>query len=163
MQITEIRMNLVNNESCCKAIGTIALDGAFAVRGMRVMEDHKGRNFVSFPARARSNGEYEDVAYPLNKELYHHISDAFIEEYNRKRQQEMSQGHVDIVKDSKEREGPDPSKEFMVVTKDADKVMELFGEGAGADSKEGISAKADDAAAKKAEEEAAKPKRGRGR
>ena len=163
MQITEIRMNLVNNDSCCKAIGSIALDGEFAIRGMRVMEDYKGRNFVSFPAKPRSNGEYEDIAYPLNKELYHHISDAFIEEYNRKRQNEMSQGHVDIVKDSKNRDVPDPEKEFMVVPKDADKVMELLGEEGKTDSKMPGSAKEDEAAAEKAKEEAAKPRRGRGR
>lgn len=53
-----------------KAIGSFALDGAFAVRGVRVMEDKNGHNFVAFPSRAKSDGSYEDLAFPLSKELY---------------------------------------------------------------------------------------------
>ena len=158
MQVTEIRMNLVNNDSCCKAIGSMTLDGAFAVRGMRVMEDHTGRNFVSFPARAKADGEYEDIAFPLNKQLYHEISDALINEYNRKRQEVSEQGHVDIVKDSKEVVA-DPSKEFMVVQKDDEKVLELLGEGAKTETDNKAKAESKGEAA----EEAAKPKRGRSR
>ena len=51
MEITDIRMNLLDNAGGVKAIGSFSLDNSFAVRGMRVMEDKKGRNFVAFPSR----------------------------------------------------------------------------------------------------------------
>ena len=74
MEITDIRMNLLDNAGGVKAIGSFSLDNSFAVRGMRVMEDKKGRNFVAFPSRERANGDYEDIAFPLSKEFYHHMS-----------------------------------------------------------------------------------------
>ena len=44
MQVTEVRLNLINSSTAVKAIGSFALDDAFAVRGVRVMEDKKGNN-----------------------------------------------------------------------------------------------------------------------
>ena len=53
MEITDIRMNLLDNAGGVKKqLEVFSLDNSFfAVRGMRVMEDKKGRNFVAFPSR----------------------------------------------------------------------------------------------------------------
>ena len=91
MEITDIRMNLLDNAGGVKAIGSFSLDNSFAVRGMRVMEDKKGRNFVAFPSRERANGDYEDIAFPLSKEFYHQITDAFMKEFHRKQEEMVSQ------------------------------------------------------------------------
>lgn len=91
MEITDIRMNLLENAGGVKAIGSFSLDNAFAVRGMRVMEDKKGRNFVAFPSRERANGDYEDIAFPLSKEFYHEITDAFMKEFHRMQEEVASQ------------------------------------------------------------------------
>jgi stage V sporulation protein G len=91
MEITDIRMNLLDNAGGVKAIGSFSLDNAFAVRGMRVMEDKKGRNFVAFPSRERANGEYEDIAFPLSKEFYHEITDAIMKEFHRKQEEVAAQ------------------------------------------------------------------------
>ena len=85
MEITDIRMTLLENSGNTKAIGTISLDNELAVRGMRVMESKTGTAFVSFPSRAKADGTYELYAYTLNKPLYHKITDALINEYNRLR------------------------------------------------------------------------------
>ena len=55
MQVSEVRLNLLKTDTAVKAIGSFALDGAFAVRGVRVMEDKNGRNFVAFPSREKPN------------------------------------------------------------------------------------------------------------
>ncbi len=94
MEVTDIRMSLLQNAGGCKAIGSFTLDNAFAVRGMRVMEDKQGRNFVAFPSRERANGEYEDIAFPLSKEFYHEITDAFIKEFHRKQEENVSKENV---------------------------------------------------------------------
>lgn len=94
MQVSEVRLNLLKTENAVKAIGSFALDGAFAVRGVRVMEDKNGRNFVAFPSREKSDGSYEDIAFPLSKDLYAHITGAIIEEYKaqvEKQAQEQNQ------------------------------------------------------------------------
>ena len=81
MQVSEVRLNLIETDNAVKAIGSFALDGAFAVRGVRVMEDKNGHTFVAFPSREKADGSYEDLAFPLSKELYAHITGAVIDEY----------------------------------------------------------------------------------
>ena len=44
------------------------------------MEDKHGRNFVAFPSREKQDGSYEDIAFPLSKELYASITGAVIDE-----------------------------------------------------------------------------------
>ena len=94
MQVTEVRLNLINSSTAVKAIGSFAHDYAFAVRGVRVMEDKKGNNFVAFPSREKQDGSYEDIAFPLSKELYATITGAIIDEYKQmveKQSQEQKQ------------------------------------------------------------------------
>lgn len=109
MEITDIRMNLLDNAGGVKAIGSFSLDNSFAVRGMRVMEDKKGRNFVAFPSRERANGDYEDIAFPLSKEFYHQITDAFMKEFHRK-QKEMASQEQDKFQDQGQKPTEDVPK-----------------------------------------------------
>lgn len=81
MNVSEVRLNLINSSTAVKAIGSFALDDAFAVRGVRVMEDKKGNHFVAFPSREKQDGSYEDIAFPLSKELYAEITGAILKEY----------------------------------------------------------------------------------
>ena len=58
------------------------------------MEDKNGKNFVAFPSREKQDGSYEDIAFPLSKELYASITGAVIDEYKQqveKREQEQNQ------------------------------------------------------------------------
>src|SRR5574344_1076502 len=94
MQVSEVRLNLLKTDNAVKAIGSFSLDGAFAVCGVRVMEDKNGRNFVAFPSREKADGSYEDIAFPLSKELYASITGAIIDEYKQqveKQSQEQTQ------------------------------------------------------------------------
>ena len=94
MQVSEVRLNLLQTDNAVKAIGSFSLDGAFAVRGVRVMEDKNGHNFVAFPSRAKQDGSYEDIAFPLSKELYASITGAVIDEFKQlveKKEQEQNQ------------------------------------------------------------------------
>ncbi len=89
MKVSEVRLSMLKTENAVRAIGSFSLDGAFAVRGVRVMEDKNGRNFVAFPSREKADGSYDDIAFPLSKELYAEITGAILEEY--KKQQEQTQ------------------------------------------------------------------------
>lgn len=91
MEVTDIRLYLINKESSVKAIGSFSLDHAFAVRGVRVMEDKNGKSFVAFPSREKANGEYEDLAFPLSKEFYHKLTEAIVNEYNCIKEEKQSQ------------------------------------------------------------------------
>ena len=109
MEVTDIRLNLINNDSGVKAIGSFSLDHAFAIRGVRIMEDKHNRNFVAFPSRERANGDYEDIAFPLSKEFYHEITDAFMKEFHRK-QEEVAQEAQDKSHNQDESKGQEQTQ-----------------------------------------------------
>ena len=94
MEVTAVKVNLLNTDNHVKAIGSFTLDKSFVVSGIRVMEKKEGGGeFVSFPAREKGNGEYEDVAFPVTKNMHKKITDAVIEEYNRIRNEEQNQSN----------------------------------------------------------------------
>ena len=107
MEVTAVRVSLLNTENKVKAIGQFTLDDAFVVTGIRVMENGKGGNFVSFPARENKNGEYEDVAFPITKELYQKISEAVVAEYKRVMEESQAQGQNETpIKDEAQEAAP---------------------------------------------------------
>lgn len=103
MQVTEVRLNLLKTETAVKAIGSFSLDSAFAVRGIRVMEDKNGNNFVAFPSREKQDGSYEDIAFPLSKELYASITGAILDEY--KAQVEKQEQMQEVSQEKTQTEG----------------------------------------------------------
>ena len=111
MEVTAVKVNLLNTDNQVKAIGSFTLDKAFVVSGIRVMERKEGGGqFVSFPAREKSNGEYEDVAFPITKDMHKKITEAVIEEYNRVLNEEQNQSKEQAqeetpVKEAEQTEG----------------------------------------------------------
>ena len=113
MKVSEVRLNLINSTTAVKAIGSFSLDDAFAVRGVRVMEDKNGRNFVAFPSREKQDGSYEDIAFPLSKELYADITGAILKEYQQmveKQTQEQSQDQTQTEGESEAKSAPKRGK-----------------------------------------------------
>lgn len=82
MKVTDVRLNIIQSDTAVKAIGSITLDDVLAIRGIRVMGDKNGNKFVAFPSREKSDGNYEDIAFPLTRELYNSITKAVLEEYD---------------------------------------------------------------------------------
>ena len=111
---TVISNNSLNSatktDTAVKAIGSFALDGAFAVRGVRVMEDKNGHNFVAFPSREKQDGSYEDIAFPLSKELYGKITDAIINEYKDQVEKQSQDQQEEQAKEQTQTEGESEAK-----------------------------------------------------
>ena len=80
-----VRIYSIPTDGAILAHASITLNGAFAVRGVKVVDSEKGP-FVSMP-RQKVGDEYRDVCYPLNKELRDQISGAVMDAY----QQELAQ------------------------------------------------------------------------
>lgn len=83
MQITDVQINKLMSEEGddLKGYASVTFDGAFAVHGIRIVEDKGGALFISFPARRRKNGGYNDIAHPTNNVLRQQISDAVLAKY----------------------------------------------------------------------------------
>ena len=60
------------------AFASVAVDDLVAIRGIRVVDGEKGA-FVSMPQSQDKNGEFHDVAFPLNGELRKAMESAILD------------------------------------------------------------------------------------
>ncbi len=81
MEITEVRLTL-RAEDKLKAFVSITFDDAFVVRGLKVIDGNTGL-FVAMRSRRRKDGEFRDIAHPINNEARQMIEDAVFCEYRR--------------------------------------------------------------------------------
>ena len=79
MKITEVNVYPVN-EDRLKAYVSITLDGCFVVRDLKVIRGNAGL-FVAMPSKKRKDGQFKDVAHPLNQETREMIEKAVFEAY----------------------------------------------------------------------------------
>ena len=65
MEITDVRVRKVALDGKMKAIVSITLDNEFVVHDIKVIEGEKGL-FIAMPSRKAADGEYRDIAHPIN-------------------------------------------------------------------------------------------------
>ena len=80
MQITDVRVRKVSKEGKMKAVVSITLDEEFVVHDIKVIEGEKGL-FIAMPSRKAGDGEYRDIAHPINTETRDRIQRIILEKY----------------------------------------------------------------------------------
>ncbi len=79
MEITEVKVFPVNEERL-KAYVTITIDNCFVVRDLKVINGNNGL-FVAMPSKKRKDGQFKDIAHPLNNETRELIENKIFESY----------------------------------------------------------------------------------
>ncbi len=82
MQITDVRIRKVAKEGKMKAIVSITLDNEFVVHDIKVIEGDKGL-FIAMPSKKAADGEYRDIAHPINSATRENIQRVILEHYER--------------------------------------------------------------------------------
>ena len=80
MQITDVRVRKVTKEGKMHAVVSITIDDVFVVHDIKVIEGEKGL-FIAMPSRKASDGEYRDIAHPINSETRDKIQSLILEKY----------------------------------------------------------------------------------
>lgn len=81
MNISDIRIRMVKKEdSRLKAVASIIIDNAFAIHDIKIIEGNKDY-FVAMPSRKTPDGEYKDVAHPIDSETRNQLSDAILKAF----------------------------------------------------------------------------------
>lgn len=80
MQITDIRIRKVDKDGKMKAVVSITIDDAFVVHDIKIIEGEKGL-FIAMPSRKASDGEYRDIAHPINSGTREKIQKMILEKY----------------------------------------------------------------------------------
>ena len=80
MQITDVRVRRMAKEGKLKAVVSITIDEEFVVHDIKVIEGEKGL-FIAMPSRKASDGEYRDIAHPINSSARDSIQRIILEKY----------------------------------------------------------------------------------
>ena len=80
MQVTDVRVRRVEKEGKMKAIVSITMDNEFVIHDIKVIEGEKGL-FIAMPSRRSADGEYRDIAHPINSGTREKIQNTILEKY----------------------------------------------------------------------------------
>ncbi len=83
VEITEVKIFLVDEEKL-RAFVSIVIDQCFMINDIKVIQGREGL-FISMPSRRKKNGEFKDVAHPLNNETRSWMEERILSEYERLR------------------------------------------------------------------------------
>ncbi|PCX68467.1 septation regulator SpoVG, partial [Listeria monocytogenes] len=64
---TDVRLRRVETDGRMRAIASITLDEEFVVHDIRVIDGNNGL-FVAMPSKRGVDGEFRDIAHPINSD-----------------------------------------------------------------------------------------------
>ena len=82
LKISDVHIRFVKkDDSKLKAVASITIDDCFVVPDIKVIEGSSGP-FIAMPSRKTNDGEFKDIAHPLNTETREALRDAILSVYN---------------------------------------------------------------------------------
>jgi stage V sporulation protein G len=82
MQITDVRIRMIPDESKMKAVVSITFDDEFVVHDIKIIDGQNGL-FIAMPSRKIGEGDFRDIAHPLTSEARARVKEAIFKEYER--------------------------------------------------------------------------------
>lgn len=82
MEITDVRVRRVNAEGKMKAVVSVTFDNEFVVHDIKVIEGQEGL-FIAMPSRKTPDGEFKDIAHPINSTTRERLQTAILEGYEK--------------------------------------------------------------------------------
>ena len=81
MNITDVRVRKISSDGKIKAVVSVTLDDEFVVHDIKVIDGEKGL-FIAMPSRKATDGEYRDIAHPINSETREKFQKIVLDAYN---------------------------------------------------------------------------------
>ncbi len=82
MQITDVRVRKITKEGKMRAIVSITIDDEFVIHDIKVIEGEKGL-FIAMPSKKATDGEYRDIAHPINSGTRENIQKIILDSYEK--------------------------------------------------------------------------------
>lgn len=80
MKITDVRVRKMAREGKMRAIVSITIDDEFVIHDIKVIEGDKGL-FIAMPSKKAADGEYRDIAHPINSSTRERIQSIILDRY----------------------------------------------------------------------------------
>lgn len=82
MDITDVKIRKLKNEGKMKAVVSLTLDDEFVIHDIKIIEGVNGL-FIAMPSRKVGDGDYRDIAHPINQRSREKIQNVIFEEYEK--------------------------------------------------------------------------------
>ena len=87
MTITDVRIRKIAAEGKMKAIVSVTFDNEFVVHDIKVIEGQNGL-FIAMPSRKTPDGEFKDIAHPINTDTREKIQTSILKAYEEAMEEE---------------------------------------------------------------------------
>ena len=87
MNITDVRIRKISAECKMKAIVSVTFENQFVVHDIKVIEGQNGL-FIAMPSRKTPDGEFKDIAHPINTDTREKIQNAILSAYEQAKNEE---------------------------------------------------------------------------
>ena len=87
MTITDVRIRKIATEGKMKAIVSVTFDNEFVVHDIKVIEGQNGL-FIAMPSRKTPDGEFKDIAHPINTDTREKIQTSILKAYEEAMEEE---------------------------------------------------------------------------
>ena len=105
MNITDVRVRKMMKESNLKAVASITIDDDFVVHDIKVVEGEKGL-FIAMPSRKAADGEYRDIAHPINSATRSNIQEIVLDAYEKVLMEEPTPAEAPAAEEAPVEEAP---------------------------------------------------------
>ena len=90
MTITDVWVRKITKEGKLRAIVSITLENEFVVHDIKVIEGEKGL-FIAMPSKKTADGEFRDIAHPINSSTREHIQSVILERYQKSLEEDITE------------------------------------------------------------------------
>jgi len=81
VKITDVKVRKINEEGRMKAVVSVTFDNEFVVHDIKVIDGENGL-FIAMPSRKTNEGEFKDIAHPINRETRAKLQEAILKAYS---------------------------------------------------------------------------------
>lgn len=94
MQITDVRIRKIATDGKMKAIVSVTFDNEFVVHDIKIIEGQNGL-FIAMPSRKTPDGEFKDIAHPINTDTREKIQTSILETYEKVINEEVEETTIE--------------------------------------------------------------------
>jgi len=82
MTITDVRVRKVETEGKLRAVVSVTIDDEIVIHDIKVIEGERGL-FIAMPSKKGANGEFRDIAHPINSETRTRLQNLILDAYEK--------------------------------------------------------------------------------
>ena len=90
MNVTDVRIRIMEKEGKLKAVASITIDDCLVIHDIKVIEGDRGL-FIAMPSRKAQDGTYKDIAHPINSDTRTELQDLILNNYEKAMKEGVAQ------------------------------------------------------------------------